>query len=123
VAYPVTGVGFPVGEELEGVGGGAVGLGVVGEEDEAFVGGEGHDLEGEAEFANEGMVERLAAGAAVATDLPSHITDAAMRQNVEQAYSTVTVTAADIAEVIAFAVERPRRLAINEILLRPANQP
>jgi hypothetical protein len=53
----VTAVGFPVGEELKGVGDGAVGLGVVGE------------------------------------------------------------------EVIAFAVERPRRLAINEILLRPANQP
>lgn len=60
---------------------------------------------------------------AVATELPSHITDAETRQNVEQGYSTVAVTAEDIAEVIAFTVERPRHLAINEILVRPANQP
>jgi NADP-dependent 3-hydroxy acid dehydrogenase YdfG len=32
------------------------------------------------------------------------------------------VTAADVAEIIAFILSRPRRLAINEILLRPAGQ-
>jgi NADP-dependent 3-hydroxy acid dehydrogenase YdfG len=30
--------------------------------------------------------------------------------------------AGDVAEVIAFVVSRPRRLAIDEILLRPAGQ-
>lgn len=60
---------------------------------------------------------------AVATELPSHITDPAMKKAVEDNYSRVTVTAEDIADVIAFAVTRPRHLAINEILLRPANQP
>ena len=59
---------------------------------------------------------------AVATELPTHITHKATRQGVEQLYSQVTVTAEDIAEVIAFAVNRPRHLAINEILLRPASQ-
>jgi NADP-dependent 3-hydroxy acid dehydrogenase YdfG len=59
---------------------------------------------------------------AVATELPTHITHEATRHGVEQLYSQVTVTAEDIAEVIAFAVNRPRHLAINEILLRPANQ-
>jgi NADP-dependent 3-hydroxy acid dehydrogenase YdfG len=59
---------------------------------------------------------------AVATELPTHITHEATRQGVEQLYSQVTVTAEDIAEVIAFAVNRPKHLAINEILLRPANQ-
>jgi NADP-dependent 3-hydroxy acid dehydrogenase YdfG len=32
------------------------------------------------------------------------------------------ITAEDVAEVIAFAVSRPRRLAIHEVLLRPAGQ-
>jgi NADP-dependent 3-hydroxy acid dehydrogenase YdfG len=59
---------------------------------------------------------------AVATELPTHITHQATRQGTEQLYSQVTVTAEDIAEVIAFAVNRPKHLAINEILLRPANQ-
>jgi NADP-dependent 3-hydroxy acid dehydrogenase YdfG len=59
---------------------------------------------------------------AVATELPTHITHETTRQGAEQLYSQVTVTAEDIAEVIAFAVNRPRHLAINEILLRPANQ-
>jgi NADP-dependent 3-hydroxy acid dehydrogenase YdfG len=59
---------------------------------------------------------------AVATELPTHITHEATRQGVEQLYSQVTVTAQDIAEVVAFAVNRPKHLAINEILLRPANQ-
>ena len=44
---------------------------------------------------------------AVATELPTHITHEATRQGAEQLYSQVTVTAEDIAEVIAFAVNRP----------------
>ena len=59
---------------------------------------------------------------AVATELPTHTTHEATRQGVEQLYSQVTVTAEDIAEVIAFAVNRPRHLAIHEVLLRPAGQ-
>jgi NADP-dependent 3-hydroxy acid dehydrogenase YdfG len=59
---------------------------------------------------------------AVATELPTHITHAETRQGAEQLYSQVQVTAEDIAEVIAFAVSRPRRLAIHEVLLRPAGQ-
>jgi hypothetical protein len=59
---------------------------------------------------------------AVATELPNHITHAEARQGTEQLYSQVEVTAEDIAEVIAFVVSRPRRLAIHEVLLRPAGQ-
>ncbi|UYY81400.1 MULTISPECIES: SDR family oxidoreductase [unclassified Arthrobacter] len=59
---------------------------------------------------------------AVATELPSHITHEQTRAGAEAMYSQVTVTAEDIAEVIAFAVSRPSRLTINEILLRPAGQ-
>ncbi|MFF2030399.1 hypothetical protein [Arthrobacter sp. NPDC058192] len=45
-----------------------------------------------------------------------------LRQAVNEMYSEATVTAGDVAEVIAFAVQRPKHLAINEILLRPAAQ-
>jgi len=58
----------------------------------------------------------------VATELPSHITHAETKEGVQQLYDKAEVTADDIAEVIAFALARPRRLAINEILLRPAGQ-
>jgi NADP-dependent 3-hydroxy acid dehydrogenase YdfG len=53
----------------------------------------------------------------VATELPNHITHADTRQGV-QLYDKAEVTA----EIIAFILNRPRHLAINEILLRPAGQ-
>jgi NADP-dependent 3-hydroxy acid dehydrogenase YdfG len=34
----------------------------------------------------------------------------------------MSITAEDIAEVIAFAVSRPRRMTLNEILIRPTGQ-
>lgn len=58
----------------------------------------------------------------VATELPSHITHEATRQAVQQGYDVATVTPEEIAEVIAFALSRPRHLVLNEILLRPADQ-
>ena len=58
----------------------------------------------------------------VATELPTHITHSQTREGVQQLYDKAEVTADDIAEVIAFVLSRPRRLAINEILLRPAGQ-
>ncbi|MFD3811728.1 SDR family oxidoreductase [Rhodococcus sp. NPDC058639] len=58
----------------------------------------------------------------VDTELPTHITDNATRQVVQQGYDTSTVEPPDIAEVIVFALTRPRHLTINEILLRPSDQ-
>jgi len=58
----------------------------------------------------------------VATELPNHITHPDTRQAVQQLYDKAEVTAEDVAEIIAFILSRPRRLAINEILLRPAGQ-
>ena len=59
---------------------------------------------------------------AVATELPTHITHAETRQGTEQLYDQVEATADDFAALIAFALSRPRRLAIHETLLRPAGQ-
>jgi NADP-dependent 3-hydroxy acid dehydrogenase YdfG len=59
---------------------------------------------------------------AVATELPSHITHEQTRQGTQDLYDTVQVQASDIADVVAFMVNRPPHLAINEVLLRPAGQ-
>jgi NADP-dependent 3-hydroxy acid dehydrogenase YdfG len=59
---------------------------------------------------------------AVATELTDHITHAQSKQGIEQFYSEVAITAQDVAEVIAFAVNRPRRMTLNEILIRPTAQ-
>ena len=58
----------------------------------------------------------------VATELPDHITHEETRHGVQQLYGKAEVTADDVAEIIAFTLSRPRHLAINEILLRPAGQ-
>jgi NADP-dependent 3-hydroxy acid dehydrogenase YdfG len=60
---------------------------------------------------------------AVATELTDHITHPGARQAAEQMYQQLAITAEDIAEIIAFAVTRPRRVTLNEILIRPTAQP
>ena len=59
---------------------------------------------------------------AVATELTDHITDPGVKQNTEQFYAQLAITADDVGDVIAFAVTRPRRMTLNEILLRPTAQ-
>ena len=60
---------------------------------------------------------------AVATELTEHITHLEAKQGAQQLYARLAITADDIAEIIAFAVTRPRRLTLNEILVRPTAQP
>jgi NADP-dependent 3-hydroxy acid dehydrogenase YdfG len=60
---------------------------------------------------------------AVATELTDHITDAATKRATREFVQDLAITAQDIAEVIAFAVSRPRRMTLNEILVRPTAQP
>jgi NADP-dependent 3-hydroxy acid dehydrogenase YdfG len=59
---------------------------------------------------------------AVATELTDHITDPNAKQAAERMYDELAITADDIAEVIAFAVSRPRHVSLNEILIRPTAQ-
>lgn len=58
----------------------------------------------------------------VDTELPTHITDDATREQVQKGYDVATVKPEEVAEIIAFVLARPRHLAINEVLLRPADQ-
>ena len=59
---------------------------------------------------------------AVATELTDHITDPAAKAAAEQSYDQTSITAEDVAEVIAFAISRPRSVTLNEILIRPKAQ-
>jgi NADP-dependent 3-hydroxy acid dehydrogenase YdfG len=59
---------------------------------------------------------------AVTTELVGHITHGETKQAIEQFYDATSITADDIAQIIAFAVSRPRSVSINEILVRPTAQ-
>jgi NADP-dependent 3-hydroxy acid dehydrogenase YdfG len=59
---------------------------------------------------------------AVATELTDHITNPDSKRAAEQMYQQVAISADDVAEVIAFAVTRPRRMTLNEVLVRPTAQ-
>ena len=60
---------------------------------------------------------------AVSTELTDHITHAATKEATEEYVKDLAIRPEDIADVIAFAVSRPRRMTLNEILVRPTAQP
>ena len=59
---------------------------------------------------------------AVGTELTDHITHAATKEATEEYVKDLAIRPEDIADVIAFAVSRPRRMTLNEILIRPTAQ-
>ncbi len=60
---------------------------------------------------------------AVDTELTDHITHPRSQEGARAMYEKVeALTSQDIADVIEFAVGRPRRVAINEVLIRPSKQ-
>jgi NADP-dependent 3-hydroxy acid dehydrogenase YdfG len=59
---------------------------------------------------------------AVGTELTDHITHAATKEATEAFVKDIAIRPEDIAEVIAFAISRPRRMTLNEILVRPTTQ-
>jgi NADP-dependent 3-hydroxy acid dehydrogenase YdfG len=58
---------------------------------------------------------------AIATELSDHITHADSKRAAKD-YLDVAIPPHDIADVIAFAVSRPQRVTLNEILVRPTVQ-
>jgi NADP-dependent 3-hydroxy acid dehydrogenase YdfG len=59
---------------------------------------------------------------AVATELTDHITHRETKAAAEQMYEQTAIAPEDIAQIIAFAVSRPRSVSLNEILVRPTAQ-
>jgi NADP-dependent 3-hydroxy acid dehydrogenase YdfG len=57
------------------------------------------------------------------TELTHRISDPEIRRrNLENYDLYDALTAADIADVIVFAISRPRRVSVNEVLIRPTKQ-
>lgn len=59
---------------------------------------------------------------AVATELASHIREEVRASAMQRFADIERLEAEDIADVISFIITRPRRVAINEILVRPTEQ-
>jgi NADP-dependent 3-hydroxy acid dehydrogenase YdfG len=59
---------------------------------------------------------------AVATELTDHLRDEIRDQTKERFAGLERLEAGDIAEAIAYIVTRPRRVAVNEMLIRPTDQ-
>jgi NADP-dependent 3-hydroxy acid dehydrogenase YdfG len=60
---------------------------------------------------------------AVETELPYHITDEDVRESLGGLMSLEQLQAEDIANAIVYAVTQPGRVSVNEILIRPTQQP
>lgn len=58
----------------------------------------------------------------VATELTDTITDESLQGFIEQTKKMESLKAEDIAEAIAYAVESPNHVNVNEILIRPTTQ-
>lgn len=58
----------------------------------------------------------------VHTELPSSMTDAAMREQGEAGMKAMAIPASAIAEAIAFAIAQPPNVDVGEIVLRPTAQ-
>ena len=59
---------------------------------------------------------------AVATELSSHLRPEIREQAMERFRGVERLEAEDIADAIAYVVTRPRRMAVNEMLVRPTTQ-
>jgi len=60
---------------------------------------------------------------AVATELPDHITDEDAREGLSGLLELERLQAEDIAEAVVYAATQPERVSVNEILIRPTQQP
>ena len=60
---------------------------------------------------------------AVATELTDHITDEDAREGLSGLLQLEILQAEDVANAIVYAVTQPERVSVNEILIRPTQQP
>jgi NADP-dependent 3-hydroxy acid dehydrogenase YdfG len=65
----------------------------------------------------------IVAPGAVDTELPDHITDEDARESLSGLMSLERLRPEDIANAIVYAVTQPGRVSVNEILIRPTQQP
>ncbi len=59
---------------------------------------------------------------AVATELPNSVTEPDVAERIQKYYEENAIPAESFAKVVAFAIEQPEEVDINEILFRPTRQ-
>jgi NADP-dependent 3-hydroxy acid dehydrogenase YdfG len=59
---------------------------------------------------------------AVATELPSHITEPDVAAKMQEFYESYAIPAESFARVVAYAISQPEEVDVNEILFRPTRQ-
>jgi NADP-dependent 3-hydroxy acid dehydrogenase YdfG len=59
---------------------------------------------------------------AVATELPSSITEPDVAENIHKFYEAFAIPADSFARAVAFAISQPEEVDVNEILFRPTRQ-
>jgi NADP-dependent 3-hydroxy acid dehydrogenase YdfG len=74
------------------------------------------------EFATRHLRVSLVEPGAVATELTDHLRDEVREATAERFKSIERLESEDIADIIEFIVTRPRRVAVNEVMVRPTNQ-
>jgi NADP-dependent 3-hydroxy acid dehydrogenase YdfG len=74
------------------------------------------------EYADRHLRVSLVEPGAVATELTQHMRPEIQEASRERFSHIERLESEDIAEIIEFMVTRPRRVAINEVLVRPTNQ-
>jgi NADP-dependent 3-hydroxy acid dehydrogenase YdfG len=74
------------------------------------------------ELAAEHVRVSLVEPGAVATELTDHLRPEIQEQTRERFRSLERLESEDIADAIAYVVTRPRRVAVNEVLIRPTEQ-
>jgi NADP-dependent 3-hydroxy acid dehydrogenase YdfG len=60
---------------------------------------------------------------AVETELTDHITDDEAKEGLSGLLELDILQAEDVANAIAYAVTQPERVSVNEVLIRPTQQP
>ncbi len=75
------------------------------------------------ELLNDNIRVTIVEPGAVATELPDHITDEDAKQGLSGLLELEILQSEDIANAITYAVTQPERVSVNEILIRPTQQP
>lgn len=75
------------------------------------------------EVSRKGVRVSIIEPGAVETELVNHIRDGVREKAEERWASMTTLSAHDIADAIEYAVTRPAHVSLNEILIRPTEQP
>jgi NADP-dependent 3-hydroxy acid dehydrogenase YdfG len=74
------------------------------------------------EFATRHLRVSLVEPGAVATELTTHLREEIREASRDRFKDVERMEAEDIADIIEYIVTRPRRVAVNEVLVRPTNQ-